>query len=51
MTIKFIKNAKLPFLTKGLIGNYHHGLISSTLNRVGERPDSELIVGRHTNCH
>ena len=26
MTIKIIKNTKLPLLTKGLIGNYHYGL-------------------------
>ena len=24
MTIKFIKKAKLPYLTKGLISNYHY---------------------------
>ena len=45
-------STKLPHITKDLIGNYHHGLnIEHAKPVLEKRPDSELVVGRHTNCH
>ena len=52
MTMKIFKKAKLPHFTKGLIGNNHYGLNIEHAKPVLElRPDSELVVGRHTNYH
>ena len=52
MTMKKLKKTKLPHLTKDLICNYHYGLNIEHAKPVLEKvPDSELVVGRHTNCH
>ena len=43
MTIKNIKNTKLPHLTKGLIGNYHYGYNIEYAKPLLEK---DLIVNR-----
>ena len=52
MTMKKLKKTKLPHLNKGLIGNYHYGFNIEHSKPVLEKVlDSELVVGKHTNCH
>ena len=49
--MKNFKETNLPHLTKGLIGNYHYGLyIEHAETRAWERPDSDLVVGKHINA-
>ena len=52
MTMNNFKETKLPHLTKELIGNYLYEFNIEHVKPVLEKVlDSELVVGKHTNCY